>query len=80
MTRHAPRPSSIAYSRVSVKSQTVLPRQVREALGVKPGDTLRYRLTDRGIVIDKAPSETEDPFAAFSEWAGQNDDDAYGDL
>jgi len=68
------------YSRVSVKSQTVLPRAVREALEVKPGDTIRYRLTDRGILLEKAPAEGEDPFAAFTEWSGEHDDTAYGDL
>lgn len=71
-----------AYSRVSVKSQTVVPRKVREALAIKPGDTLRYRLTDRGVLIDKAPERagTDDPFASFSEWAGAADDEAYDDL
>jgi antitoxin PrlF len=71
-----------AYSRVSVKSQTVLPKQVREALGVRPGDTLRYRMTEQGVVIDKARAVTDadDPFAAFSEWSSAADEDAYGDL
>jgi antitoxin PrlF len=68
-----------AYSKVSVKSQTVIPREVRERLGVKPGDTLRYRLTLDGILLDKAPSnEADDPFAAFSEWASEADEKAYG--
>ena len=70
-----------AYSRVSVKSQTVLPREVRYRLGVGPGDTLRYRFTPNGVLIDKAPSrEVEDPFAAFSEWSGEADDKGYADL
>lgn len=70
-----------AYSKVSVKSQTVLPRAVRETLGVRPGDTLRYRLTEAGVLIDKAPaSEADDPFAAFSEWSGEADEKAYADL
>jgi antitoxin PrlF len=71
-----------AYSRVSVKSQTVLPKQVREALGVRPGDTLRYRITDEGVLVDKARpvAEGDDPFAAFSEWGSAADDEAYGDL
>ena len=79
MKRTHPEPS---YSRVSVKSQTVLPKQVREALGVRPGDTLRYRITDEGVLVDKArlASEADDPFTAFSEWAGAADDEAYGDL
>ena len=69
------------YSKVSVKSQTVLPRAVRETLGVKAGDTIRYRMIDEGVLIDKAPpSEADDPFAAFSEWSGAADDKAYADL
>lgn len=70
------------YSRVSVKSQTVLPKQVREALGVGPGDTVRYRITDKGVLIDKARvvPEADDPFAAFGEWAGAADSEAYDDL
>ncbi len=75
-------PIEPAYSRVSVKSQTVLPKQVREALGVRPGDTLRYRMTEQGVVIDKAlqANDADDPFAAFSEWNGAADEEAYGDL
>jgi antitoxin PrlF len=74
------RPPQITFSRISVKSQTVLPRAVREALQVRPGDLLRYRLTDDGITIDKAPAEGDDPFAAFDEWAGEHDEKAYRDL
>lgn len=77
-----PRPSRkpAAYSKVSVKSQTVLPRIVRETLGIGPGDTLRYRVTDKGVLLDKAPAGEDDPFAAFSEWSGAADEKAYADL
>ena len=68
------------YSRVSVKSQTVLPRAVREALEIKPGDTLRYRLTERGVLLETAPAEGDDPFVSFTEWGGKQDDAAYVDL
>jgi antitoxin PrlF len=79
MNRQA-RPAS-AYSKISAKSQTVLPREVRERLDLKPGDTLRYRLTDSGVLIDKAPTaEADHPFAAFSEWASAADEKAYGGL
>ncbi len=79
MNRQASKPT--AFSKVSVKSQTVIPREVRERLKLKPGDTLRYRLTDDGVLIDKAPaSEADDPFAAFSEWSGEADEKAYGNL
>jgi len=77
------RPSrmSAAFSKVSVKSQTVIPREVRERLALKPGDTLRYRLIEAGVLLDKAPkNEADDPFTAFSEWAGEADEKAYGGL
>lgn len=69
-----------AYSRISVKSQTVIPAEVRERLGIGPGDRLRYVLTPRGVMIEKAPSEGEDPLVAFTEWAGPIDDEDYADL
>jgi antitoxin PrlF len=74
------RPPSV-FSKVSVKSQTVIPREVRERLDLKPGDTLRYRVTDDGVLLDKAPAaEADDPFAAFSEWSSEADEKAYGNL
>jgi AbrB family looped-hinge helix DNA binding protein len=70
-----------AFSKVSVKSQTVIPREVRERLQLRPGDTLRYRLTTEGVLLDKAPTnEADDPFAAFSEWSSEADEKAYGGL
>jgi len=70
-----------AFSKVSVKSRTVIPRQVRERLALKPGDTLRYRLTGQGVLLDKAPAKAaDDPFAAFSEWSSEADAKAYGGL
>jgi len=74
-------PSKAVYSKVSVKSQTVLPREVREKLRVNPGDRLRYIIDDKGIRIEKDENPGEDdPFASFSEWASDADDKAYGDL
>jgi antitoxin PrlF len=68
-------------SKVSVKSQTVIPREIRERLGLKPGDTVRYRITEAGVLLDKAPTgETDDPFATFSEWASDADAKAYDSL
>jgi antitoxin PrlF len=70
-----------AFSKVSVKSQTVIPREVREMLALKPGDTLRYRVTENGVMLDKTPAnEADDPFASFSEWSSNADEKAYGSL
>jgi len=76
----SPQAVKTAYSKVSVKSQTVLPAEVRERLAIGPGDRLRYVMRPNGIQIEKAPPEGEDPFVAFSEWAGPIDDEDYADL
>jgi antitoxin PrlF len=69
------------YSKVSVKSQTVLPAEVRERLRIKPGDRLRYVLDETGVRIERcAPNDEDDPFATFTEWASDADDEAYADL
>jgi AbrB family looped-hinge helix DNA binding protein len=78
MNRTSRRPA--AFSKVSGKSQTVIPREVRDQLKLKPGDTLRYRLTDDGILLDKATETGDDPFASFSEWTSEADEKAYGEL
>jgi antitoxin PrlF len=79
MNRPVKKPT--AFSRLSVKSQTVIPRAVRKRLRLGPGDTVRYQLTDKGVIIDKArAAEAEDPFASFSEWSGEADEKAYGKL
>ena len=71
----------IAFSKVTSKSQTVIPREVREKLGLKPGDRLRYSTTENGVLIQKALSGVEDdPFAVFSEWSSEADEKAYGKL
>jgi antitoxin PrlF len=69
-----------ARSRVSVKAQTVIPREVRDALGIRAGDVVVWEFTERGIVIGKALAAADDPFISFTEWAGKKDDDAYSDL
>ena len=78
MNRVSRRPT--AFSKVSVKSQTVIPREVCERLELKPGDTLRYRVTDDGVLLGKATEAVDDPFAAFSEWTSEADEKAYGGL
>ena len=78
MSRSSRQPA--AFSRVSTKGQTVIPREVRERLRLKPGDTLRYRVTDDGILLDKATEAGDDPFASFSGWTSKADEKAYGEL
>jgi antitoxin PrlF len=78
MRRSSRQPAT--FSKITAKSQTVIPREVREQLKLKPGDTLRYRLTDDGVLLDKATEAGDDPFAVFSEWTSETDEKAYGGL
>ena len=38
-------------SRITSKGQTTLPKAVREALGVKPGDRVRYAIFDGKVMM-----------------------------
>ena len=66
---------AVLLSRLTSKAQTVIPREIRTRLDLKPGDVVRYRQTDAGIVIDKLPQQSdEDALASFSEWTSAADD------
>lgn len=72
---------SVYTSKLTAKSQTVIPRKVREKLNAKPGDMLRYTETTHGILLERLPTQADDdPFASFKEWAGAADEKAYADL
>ena len=66
-------------ARVTSKSQLVLPKAVRERLGVGPGDVVVFHYDAKGVRVEKA-SATDDPFATFEEWSSAADDEAYRDL
>ena len=67
------------FSKITSKAQTVIPRAVRQKLGLKTGDRLLYRVTPQGVLIEKAQTE-DDPFATFSEWSSEADERAFKDL
>ena len=72
-------------AKVSSRAQTVLPKAVRDKLGLKPGDTIRFRETEQGIIVEKLDHNVDDdvsadPFATFTEWASPEEDDAWSDL
>ena len=68
-------------SKLTSKAQTVNPKAVREKLGLKPGDLVRYVFEGKRVVIERAPTDIEDdPFASFAEWASEADEEAYRSL
>jgi len=68
-------------SKITSKAQTTIPRAVREALRVREGDELAYKIERGRVILTKAAHmPADDPFATFAEWGSENDRRAYGDL
>lgn len=68
-------------SQLTSKAQTTIPQPVRTALHLKEGDAIAYQIEGDRVVITRARSEfADDPFATFSEWAGDADRQAYAKL
>jgi bifunctional DNA-binding transcriptional regulator/antitoxin component of YhaV-PrlF toxin-antitoxin module len=69
-------------SRLGVRSQTVVPKEVRAALGIGPGDQIGYSIRSGRVILSaiKQPSVQDDPFACFDEWASEADTEGYASL
>ncbi len=46
-------------SKITSKGQTTIPAEVRELLGLKPGDTVTYEIAEKTVRIGKARSALE---------------------
>lgn len=68
-------------SKLTAKAQTTIPKAVRAALGLRPGDDIVYVIEADRVVLEKAGTgRPEDPFSSFGEWANEADRRAYADL
>jgi antitoxin PrlF len=74
-------------SKLTSKAQTTVPRPVRAALGINPGDEIAYAIEQGRVILTKVPLRrsrhghpVEDPFATFREWDSPEDDEAFAGL
>ncbi|MBI4185327.1 MAG: transcriptional regulator [Proteobacteria bacterium] len=73
-------PQRLVASRLGAGGRTVVPRAVREALGIAPGDEIGYVIEDGRVELVRLRSKGENPFAAFGEWDSEADREGYRPL
>jgi antitoxin PrlF len=70
--------------RISAKGQVTIPKQVREGIGLQPGDYVAYELHDGVAILRKAELFDADYHraltATLSEWNSPADNEAFHDL
>ncbi len=76
--------SDIQVSRISSKGQVTIPKQIRERLGVEPGDLIAYEI-DNGVISIRRVESFDAAFHAslsdtLDEWDSPADDEAFRDL
>ena len=62
--------------RVTTKGQVTIPKEIREALGIQPGDSVTFAETDSGYELRKHEPTTEngdDPFETYRGSADSGD-------
>ena len=73
------------HSRLSSKGQVTIPKEIRDSLGLEPGDFVTYELADGDAVILRRVEPYDAPYhlavsETLEEWGSVEDDEAFGDL
>jgi antitoxin PrlF len=74
----------MSRSRLTVKNQATVPKDIREKLGLSSGDTIEYSIEKDKVFLRKA-EPLDHAFAeaietTMPEWSSKNDEAAYNDL
>jgi antitoxin PrlF len=73
-----------AFSKLTAKAQTTVPKPVREALRLKPGDALVYEIDGTRVRLAKLTGADEAHLRALqqtlSEWESPEDSAAFDEL
>ena len=67
----------VLVSRLGVRSQTVVPKAVRQVLRLTPGDQVGYVIEGNRVELVKVSAREDNPFATFAEWSGEADTKGY---
>lgn len=62
--------------RVTTKGQVTIPKAVREALGIEPGDEVTFQETGEGYTIRKEAPTAADGTDPFEKYRGRAEGDA----
>lgn len=66
--------------KITAKAQITIPRAVRAALGLKPGDDVEWSVEGDRVIMTRS-RRTADPFVgnfdSFSEWSSDADCEAF---
>jgi antitoxin PrlF len=71
-------------SKLSSKGQVTIPKEVRKAIGLKPGDLVSYEVQEGIVILQRAEPFDAAFHAALSstleEWSSPEDEEAFRDL
>lgn len=61
--------------RVTTKGQVTIPKEIRDSLGIRPGDTVTFEKTESGYEIRKEEPTTADGDDPFEKYRGSAESD-----
>lgn len=80
MTQEMSAAATVRKVKLGAKARFTLPKEVRQSLGLKPGDSFAFVIAGADIRVVRTAAEGGDPFVTFSEWASEADRKGYADL
>ncbi len=64
--------------RITSKGQVTVPADVRKKLGIKPGETIVFRIREDRVELDRAPMSLEEAFGSVPPLNRPEDFEALG--